>query len=160
MNDEQRIVKNEATYIGYENMTDVKDSMEFDSDTKICEYIPKDKKCKITIEVRGEVRIEYPFYGPDGDFNIDYENTDAEMPEYYTKPSEFPERVKEIIKEGELWDSEELYICDNNWFELFFWDEEGNFLDSDVVDIEGMSPEELCDYCEEVLINFRKDRGI
>lgn len=151
--------KNGGIYTQYEDMKPIKDSMQFDSDTEICEYIPADKKVKITIEVRGEVGITYPYY-PNGDFNIDYKNTDAEMPAYYIKPSDFPERVKEIIKNGDLWNTDEVYVGNNNWFELFFWDDEGKFLDSDVVDIEGMTPEELCDYCEEVLINFRKDRGI
>ena len=133
--------KDEGIYTQYEDMKPIKDSMQFDSDTEICEYAPADKKVKITIEVRGEVRITY-------------------NDEVYTKPSEFPQEIKEIIKNGDLWNTDEVYVGNNNWFELFFWDEEGNFLDSDVVDIEGMTPEELCDYCEEVLINFRKDRGI
>lgn len=133
--------KDEGIYTQYEDMKPIKDSMQFDSDTEICEYTPADKKIKITIEVRGEVRIIY-------------------NDEVYTKPSDFPQEVKEIIQNGDLWNTDEIYVGNNNWFELFFWDEEGNFLDSDVVDIEGMSPEELCDYCEEVLINFRKDRGI
>lgn len=133
--------KNGGIYTQYEDMKPIKDSMQFDSDTEICEYTPADKKVKITIEVRGEVGITY-------------------NDEVYKKPSEFPQEVKEIIQNGDLWNTDEVYVGNNNWFELFFWDEEGNFLDSDVVDIEGMSPEELCDYCEEVLINFRKDRGI
>lgn len=133
--------KNGGIYSQFVDMKPIKDSMQLCSDTQICRYGPPDGQFKVTIEVRGEVRITY-------------------KDEVYTNPSDFPQEVKEIIKNGDLWNTDEIYVGNNNWFELFFWDEEGNFLDSDVVDIEGMTPEELCDYCEEVLINFRKDRGI
>ena len=74
--------KNGGRYTQYEDMNPIKDSMQFDSDTEICSYVSPDKKFTITIEVRGEVRLTY-------------------KDETYTKPSEFPQEVKEIIKNGD-----------------------------------------------------------
>ena len=35
----------------------------------------------------------------------------------YKCPSKFPERVKEIIKQGKLFDSDEVEVVEYNWFE-------------------------------------------
>lgn len=133
--------KNGGRYTQYEDMKPIKDSMQFDSDTEICSYVSPDEKFTITIEVRGEVRLTY-------------------KDETYTKPSEFPQEVKEIIKNGDLWNTDEVYIGNNNWFELFIWDCDGDYIDSGVVDIEGQDPEYIAKYCENSLETFRRDAGV
>lgn len=133
--------KNGGRYSQYEDMKPIKDSMQFDSDTEICSYVSPDGKFTVTIEVRGEVRLTY-------------------NDETYTKPSEFPQEVKEIIKNGDLWNNDEVYIGNNNWFELFIWDCDGDYIDSDVVDIEGKTPEDIAEYCETCLEKFRRDAGV
>ena len=150
--DENRLkTKNGGTYIQFEDMKNIKDSMQIDSDTEICSYEAPDGKFKVTIEVRGEVNlIYYPTGKPDED-----------EAENYRYPSEFPQEVKDIIAQGDLFDSDKIYVDNNNWFELFIWDDENNYLDSDVIDgyIEGETPEYIAEYCENYLETVRREAG-
>ena len=137
-----------AEFEGYIDLSNIVDSLQLDSDQVICKYVSADKKFQVTIEVRGEVNIDF---SPTGDFD---------ECDRYKYPSEFPKALKEIIARGEVYNSPYVYISNNNWFELFYWDEEGQFLDSDVVDVEKSTFEDLFVDCEESLKQYRKNMGV
>ena len=53
-----------------------------------------------------------------------------------------------IIVNGEpTWNDDEEELEDNNWYEIIFYDQEGNEICSDCASIEGMTPQELKQYC-------------
>ena len=106
----------------HEDLTNVTDSMELDSGTEIATLSFGDSEAAIL--VCGEVRVTY-------------------KDELYRKPSEFPEELKEIIRAGHVFDHEDVYIGNNNWFAIQFRD--GTEWDSNdvVVDVEGLSKQEV-----------------
>lgn len=90
-------------------ITDIKDSMEIESGTVIATLQDTITGTRVSLEVRGDVKI---FYSPEG-FTV----SDGE---YYTSPVEFPKGLKELIRAGQLSkDTEHVYVSDNNWFEIF-----------------------------------------
>lgn len=118
------------------DMTKIADSMQLDSNQVIASMRIGDMEA--SIEVQGEVKIWWneegnPFDG-----------------EYYIYPSEFPEKLKELIAAGYTDDGlhwtldPRLYISENNWFEVFYG------TGTDVVDVEGYTPAQLFEmlyYC-------------
>ncbi len=118
----------------YESLVNVKDSMELDSDQTLASA-EFDNGYTMTLEVRGAVKVYYD----------ETENNDSEYEAYYTRPSEFPKSLKELIHNDPAWWTlnENVYISENNWFELFLWDEKGGYIVSDVVDAEGQSDDEI-----------------
>ncbi len=115
----------------YQSLKDVVDSMQIDSETQIASYTDKENDIYLSLEVRGAVKVEY-------------------KGEYYTQPSDFPDELKNLIKDGYIeYDennvptklpfsySPEVNVLDNNWFELFRLDKDGSpFGESWVVDCE------------------------
>ena len=117
----------------YEDLTNIHDSMQLDSNTVIAELVDDKDVIRVSLEVKGEVKV---FWNPDGDpFDGNY----------YNYPSEFPEGLKKLIAEDDQWfENEHLYISENNWFEVFFFDEFGSDLGiSEVVDVEQEDPQAL-----------------
>lgn len=84
----------------FEDLTECVDSMLYDSGTVIAsgEFVCDGMEYSIDLMVTGHVCIIF-----DG--------------VKYKCPSKFPERVKEIIKQGKLFDSDEVEVVENNWFE-------------------------------------------
>lgn len=105
-----------------EDLTNVTDSMEFDSGTEIATLSFGDSEASIM--VCGEVRVTF-------------------KDELYRKPSEFPEELKEIIRAGHVFDHEDVYVGNNNWFAIQFRDGTEWDPNDDVVDVEGLSKQEI-----------------
>ena len=105
-----------------EDLTNVTDSMEFDSGTEIATLSFGDSEASIM--VCGEVRVTF-------------------KDELYRKPSEFPEELKEIIRAGHVFDHENVYVGNNNWFAIQFRDGTEWDPNDDVVDVEGLSKQEV-----------------
>lgn len=117
----------------YENMRNIKDSMQLDSNTDICKL--ETDQGVITIEVRGYVKVEFKGY-------------------VYTQPSDFPQELKDIIaREPNICDTnDDVEIYENNWFEIFYNGDE--FYDT--IDIEGYTELELLTACLEMLDESQK----
>lgn len=122
------------------DMTQIVDSMQLDSDQEIAGM--EMGGVTASLEVRGDVKVWW---------NEDGSPLDGD---YYTRPSEFPQKLKDLILEDRWYDCDgSVYVSENNWFELFYaLDDE--FVGSDVVDVERMTPIEifslLYDTCMEV----------
>ena len=101
------ITKNGATFEVYEDLTQIKDAMQLDSNTELCTYISADKKFAVTIEVRGEVEVDY-------------------NGKNYRQASDMPNDLLELLGDPNNWysgnEDEGLYVSNNNWFEIFVWD--------------------------------------
>lgn len=112
------------------DMTNIVDSLQLDSGTEIAAlYTPNGYA---VIEVQGEVKILFNENGP------------AEDGDWYRYPSEFPETLKEIIKSGSLSNDERAYVDANNWFEIFFYQDDTDCIPvSDCTDCEGETPEQI-----------------
>lgn len=118
----------DVTFVVHQDMTGIKDSLQFDSGTDICSL--KTAHGYAEIVVQGCVNIEWC---PEGI------STGASC-DRYRYPSEFPKELKELIASGaDFWNDDRVYICENNWFEVFIGD--GSV--SDVVDVEGNTNEDL-----------------
>lgn len=88
--------------------------------------------------------------------------------ETYTNPADFPDELKEIIKSGEVYDNEDTYISDNNWFELVFTvtnaagEEIAYDGDADIFDdLSKMTADDLktqlTDYAENLYLNYEEE---
>jgi len=89
----------------YENLEECKDSMLFDYGTNIASLsleAPNGKIYSVDLMVDGEVYVEY-----DDD--------------YYRNASDFPEELYNMFVDGTAYDSDDVYIDDNNWFEVLFY---------------------------------------
>lgn len=146
-------VKDGAKLEVFEDMTKIKDSMQMASGDTICVYTSADGKFKAKLEVMGEVRV---FYYPTG-----RACDDSEGP--FSSYIDFPEEVQKLFDTGEAYDSSKVYVDSNNWFEMSYLDENGDWCDSDVCeeDICGKSGsiENLFDVCKEYLECYRKNVG-
>lgn len=144
------INKNGGVFCSYEDLTQIKDAMQMDSNTEICSYISPDKKYMVTIEVRGEVDVDY-------------------NGENYRQASDMPDELLELLGDPNNWYSgdmdEGLYVSNNNWFEIFIYltDEEGIEGDwtgvSDVIECAGETDEQLMNDCIDYLDTYIKSRG-
>ena len=125
-------------YEYYVDLTDINDSMELNSNQEIASY-EKDGFV-VTLEVRGAVRVVYKN-------NV------------YKDASQMPEELIRIFHDGKVLDNEDLYVDDNNWFETFFWERNGNSLEwtrlSDVVDAENSSPEDIREFLKDCFNEYR-----
>ena len=130
-----------STFRLYENMKNIKDSLQFDSGTLIAEYIDNDLSARI--EVVGDVRIIF----------------DNEVFKY---PSRFSDELKQIVAEGNVYDDERIEVCENNWFELIVIDNTNNteidIGDDPIIAVEGLTAYELKDLLISIL-NSVKERN-
>lgn len=125
------------------DMTKIVSSLQIDSGTEICS-LEKDNY-EVSIRTAGEVKV---FVG---------EN------DYYTNPSDFPDALKDLIKEHPNdFDSYtvekgpvqgDVYVSENNWFEMFIY-KDGECLSSYVVDIEGQTKGELTDLMDSSMTDW------
>ena len=114
----------------YIDLTNINDSMELDSGQVIAEL--KIGRWHLSLEVRGEVRVTY-----NPDENGSYENGVV-----YRWASYFPKKLLRMFHDGETADAKNVYVDENNWFELFV-EKDGKSVNSEVVDAEGCGPQEL-----------------
>ena len=112
----------------YIDMTKYNDSLELESGQEVARLEDGLRNLVVTVEVRGEVRIEY-------------------KGTTYSTASSMPKRLLQLIHDGKADSKHGVYIEDNNWFEVFVWDNKNNVLEwtgySDVVDIEGNNEEQM-----------------
>ena len=112
----------------YEDLTNIPTSLLMPSSLMIATYEDDSTETYLSYEVQGEIDIRF-------------------KDEWYEDPTEYPDELVELLKNGAAGD-EDIYISANNWFEGMFWDTKGwggTCTFSEVVDIEGMSPEQIAD---------------
>ena len=115
----------------YRDLTNINDSLEIESGTCIC-YM-KTNWGSVEIRVVGEVRIFF----------------EEESYRYYY---DFPDELKKKIHDGTAWSDDRVGIGNNNWFEAF-----SDCGESDVVDVEGMTEEELKAECLELVKYYKEE---
>lgn len=122
----------------FTSVQDIKDSLELDSGTVICELTRNDGS-SVSIRVCGEVRIFF-------------------KDEIYKTPSEFPKELTERVRSLSVYDycTDDCFVDYSNWFEAFY---NGSFCESDVIEISGMSNYELLIYCAELIKEFERQRN-
>ena len=122
----------------FEDLRGVTDSMLLPSELVIARYKDPEEDIYLSLEVRGDVKIEYK-----GSCYIDV--------------SQFPKELKEIIKNGYIqtdtqgrehkepyYHHPDISVYENNWFEVFVEDRNGNYLgDSVVVDAEDSTHKDI-----------------
>lgn len=119
------------------------DSLLYDCDTVIASVTSLDSKYNITVEVHGDVMITY-------------------KDEVYRYPSEFPDSLTAMIRDGSAWQNPEIYIDNNNWFEISIY-EKDEYLGGEVWDIcpDVCSKEqiraEMIEYAEESFKYWEED---
>lgn len=139
--------KNGLAFNLNEDLTNVSDSMQFDSEQTLATL--EADNYLVTLEVRGDVKV---WWNPDKNGNPD-DGT------YYNNPSEFPQELKDIIagnkkiyrKDGDnvgmeyLWTLDDrVYVSENNWFELFIFNgKEDSVPTSSLIDPEGCTPSQV-----------------
>lgn len=90
--------KQEYTLDIYVGKEEFRDSMLLESGTIVAELKTPDYNC--IIKVAGEVRVVYK--------NTAYRSFES-----------FPEELKELFRKGKAYNNKDVFIDDNNWFELF-----------------------------------------
>ncbi len=111
-------------FVIYKNPSEIKDSMLFDKGTEIASFFPKNGDSKVSIAVAGDTLL--------------YHNATA-----YHSASDFPEKVKEIIKSDSEWYlNPSISVLKNNHFEISY-EEDGVGICSKIIDIEGFSVDEI-----------------
>ncbi len=128
-------MEKDIEFYQYIEMDKIKDSMQLDSEQTIA-WLRAGEKI-ISLEVRGEVKV---WWNPNATKDSSPING-----EYFKYPSEFPEELKELIKNEQYWDTDErVCVSQNNWFELFICKNKNDLVpDSVVVDVEGLSSIEI-----------------
>lgn len=113
-----------------QNMENIKDSMQFDSGTVIAKLHTKDGTY-VKLHVVGDVCVNYNETG----------NTLLGWGTYRI-PSQFPDKLKQIIADGKLWeDIPCLIVYENNWYELLLIFK--NECCSCVVEADGFTAEDI-----------------
>lgn len=108
----------------YQNLKDCKDSMLFNAGERIAKYGTDDNYVLLT--VYGEVRVEY-------------------KGEYYYRVTDMPQDLVDMFENGRAYDSDYVYIGNNNWFD-YVHIVNGEVQHNDIVcesDISKMTKEEL-----------------
>ena len=126
------------------DLTRINDSMELDSGQ--CLASLKVNGYEITLEVRGSVNVTY---NPNSETT--YEGGDV-----YRYASDFPTDLLQMFHDGKTADAPNVYVDENNWFEVFV-EKDGKFIDSEVIDAEGMNPAELFSMLWETYQDYVKD---
>lgn len=142
----------------FENLENITDSMQFDSETCICRYLDDRSNYKVTVEVRGEVQVDW---NPEGIGNLNATKTT----ERFFRPSEFPDKLKALITKGTdniglRWTLDErVCVLENNWFEMFISKHENGsdyYLDSCEIDAKSLTAEQLEKECKDYLHEYLK----
>lgn len=92
-----------------DNLWQYADSMLFDSGTEIAQLVccKKDKSAVLSLEVRGHVALFY-------------------KGEKYCYASDFPDELTNLISTNPDWELDEnIYVDENNWFEVLFSTKDG-----------------------------------
>lgn len=108
----------------YVDLTNIADSMLLSSNTIIASYENPSTEVYLELRVQGIVDVYY-------------------KDEEYRDPADFPQELKDAIQKMPLFEIPDLYVSNNNWFELFVYDKEGEFVSSDVVDVENQTPDQI-----------------
>ncbi len=140
-----------GTFRFYRDISDIPDSILLSSGQVIAEYDNEDNDLHMSLEVCGEVRVSY-------------------KGEIYRGVDEFPKELIERIKNdpnywdiyahsGEENDNEfgDIYVGNNNWFELFVSDSNGVF-DSFLVDCENYTEKDIKEMFLEAEKEIQKGR--
>lgn len=131
------------------DISDIPDSILLASNQVIASYTDKEKDVSLSLEVRGEVHICYK----DRD---------------YYDASEFPKELVDIIRNGyydeagehhSYLDSPDIYVSENNWFEMFEMNANDNYLGRTwVVDAENYTDADIKSLFEETAEEILKER--
>ena len=125
------------------DLRNINDSMELDSGQTIAEL--KIDNLDFTLEVRGHVNVTY---------NPDSTKT-HEGGDVYRCASDFPDELKKMFHDGKTGDTPNVYVDENNWFEIFS-EENGKYINSQLVDAEGCNPAEIFSMLWESYIEYQK----
>lgn len=119
----------------------ISDSLLLSSGTEIFSAV-LDKKWHVFLRVCGDVRILW-------------------KDEIYKDVSQFPDELKEFIRTKNIFvDSlpEDSSVINNNWYELFIYDDENNCVTSDVcdIDIQELTEEDVKEFIKDELDGYIK----
>lgn len=121
-------------------LSDINDSMELESGQEIARL--EENGYAVTLEVQGDVRVVYK--------DVAYRHAGA-----------MPDELLKLFHDGKAYESEDVYVDMNNWFEVFFWEKKGDKLVwtgwSDVVDCEGMNEKELEGFLIDCMNDFTEE---
>lgn len=107
----------------YEDLSDVNDSMELESGQIIAEL--NRLYHRVELRVVGDVRVVY-------------------KDEVYKSVSQMPDELVQLFHWEKAWENEDVYIDDNNWFEVLIYKDSGLWTGyGEVVECEGMSPADI-----------------
>lgn len=135
----------ELSFHQYIDLEDIHDSMQLDSGQVIAEL--ENDLLSITLEVRGQVRV---LWNPDPDG----EPHDGSV---FKCASQFPEELMKIFAEGRAGDMKNIFVDDNNWFEVFVEDKQENqVIHTKTVDAEEMDRQQVLDLLMEFYNKFAK----
>lgn len=125
------INSNTSYFVDLEN---IPDSMLLESDQVIAEYHNNEDNVHLSLEVRGEVKVDY-------------------KDQLYCGADEFPEELKSIIRNGyydedgmhhTYMDHPDICVLNNNWFELFEMDDKDKCTGRTwLVDAENYTPADI-----------------
>ena len=118
----------------YEDLSDINDSMELESGQVIAELCSQYHKVELL--VAGEVRVVY-------------------KDDVYKSISQMPEELVRLFHDEKAWLNKDVYIDNNNWFEVVIYEDNGKWTGyGEVVDCEGMNPEEIETLLKECLKDY------
>ena len=116
------------------DMLNVRDSLQFDSNTTVARY--KDGSYIAEINVVGDVRLF---------FNN----------EIYEIPSKFPIELKRIIESGNVYSDNRVDVINNNWFELTYGRLNSDYCTT-TVDVEGLSKQKIKELCATLISEYKE----
>lgn len=124
----------EPSFHQYIDLDEIHDSMQLDSGQIIAEL--ENDLLSITLEVRGQVRV---LWNPDPDGEPHHGSV-------YKCASQFPEELMKVFAEGRAGDMKNIFVDDNNWFEVFVEDKQENqVIHCETVDAEEMDRQQVFD---------------
>lgn len=130
------------------DLSEINDSMELDSNIEVARI--ENENYALTLEVQGSVRVIYK---------------DC----IYKAACQMPDELIQLFHDGKAYNSKDVYVDMNNWFEVFFWEKKDGKLIwtnwCDVVDCETSTPKELesmmydwfMEYIEDYRISLRDE---
>lgn len=126
-----------ANFESFIDLSNINTSMELDSTQSVAELT--DKNFMLEIRVCGEVKV----YFDDDIFKC---------------ASQMPDELLQLFHEGKAYEDERVGVVDNNWFEAFLYEKDGDGWvwtgSSDVVDCEGMTNDRLKEMMQEIIAEW------